>query len=156
MPGPSAVRPAPVTATANAAAITRRRSGRRNAFMGLPSGRSTAPQCTVHRCFRGGPGFRTAGSPERGTLRANVGDRTHPPPRAHRTSSEQVRRDGERGDMRRLLIIVGLAVALLAVGGVALRPRSGPAGAGPRPAAVEAGAADAASTVDGVARSIDA
>jgi len=36
--------------------------------------------------------------------------------------------------MRRLLIIVGLAVALLAVGGVVLRPRGD---AGSRPAAVE-------------------
>jgi len=54
--------------------------------------------------------------------------------------------------MRRLLIIVGLAVALLAVGGVVLRPRGD---AGSRPAAVEAGAADASSTVDGVARAID-
>jgi tetratricopeptide (TPR) repeat protein len=53
--------------------------------------------------------------------------------------------------MRRLVIILGLAVALLAVGAVALRPKDGPA----RPA-TEAGAADAGSTVDEVSRSIAA
>jgi len=54
--------------------------------------------------------------------------------------------------MRRLLIILGLAVALLAIGAVALRPRGGPA----RPASTEVGAADAGSTVDEVSRSIAA
>jgi tetratricopeptide (TPR) repeat protein len=54
--------------------------------------------------------------------------------------------------MRRLLMVLGLAVALLAVGAVVLRPHDGPA----RPAATEVGAADAGSTVDEVSRSIAA
>jgi tetratricopeptide (TPR) repeat protein len=56
--------------------------------------------------------------------------------------------------MRRLVIVLGLVVALLAVGGILLRPRGGPDRTAAAPA--EAGAADAASTVDVVARSIDA
>jgi tetratricopeptide (TPR) repeat protein len=53
--------------------------------------------------------------------------------------------------MRRLVIVMGLAVALLAVGAVLLRPKGGPA----QPSTT-AGAVDAASAVDGVARSIEA
>ena len=56
--------------------------------------------------------------------------------------------------MRRSVIVLGLVVALLAVGGILLRPRGGPDRTAAAPA--EAGAADAASTVDVVARSIDA
>jgi tetratricopeptide (TPR) repeat protein len=54
--------------------------------------------------------------------------------------------------MRRLVIVVGLAVALLAVGAVLLRPKGGPA----QPARPAEGTVDVASTVDGVARSIEA
>jgi tetratricopeptide (TPR) repeat protein len=54
--------------------------------------------------------------------------------------------------MRRLLMVLGLAVALLAVGAVVLRPRGEPA----RPVGTEVGAADAGSTVDEVSRSIAA
>lgn len=56
--------------------------------------------------------------------------------------------------MRRIAVVLGLVVALLAIGGVVLRPRGGPART---PSAVtEAGAADASAGVDEVSRSIAA